>query len=91
LHAAFIIRTETQTLVRPTYYTIRSVYLKSWVVESSRDGADWIEFDRKWKNEDFKAGWARLLFHPIKSDRQNCLFIRAFGLFATLIMKLYMA
>jgi hypothetical protein len=37
--------------VRPTHYTIKGD-LKSWVVESSLDGVNWIEIDRKTDNED---------------------------------------
>jgi hypothetical protein len=41
--------------VRPTHYTIKSMFLKSWVVESSLDGDAWTTIDRKTDNDDFKS------------------------------------
>jgi hypothetical protein len=45
--------------VRPTRYTIRSWFLKSWVVEGSLDGSSWTEMDRQTDNLDFDddLGW----------------------------------
>jgi hypothetical protein len=40
----------------PTHYTISACYLKSWVVESSLDGAEWTEIDRQTDNREF-ADW----------------------------------
>jgi hypothetical protein len=40
--------------IRPTHYTIRSVHLKSWVVESSFDGVNWTEIDRKTEINDMR-------------------------------------
>jgi hypothetical protein len=39
--------------VRPTHYTLKAGYLKSWVVEGSLDGSSWTEIDRKTDNHDF--------------------------------------
>jgi hypothetical protein len=33
--------------VIPTYYTFRSFFLNSWLVESSTDGENWVEIDRR--------------------------------------------
>jgi hypothetical protein len=40
--------------IRPTHYTIRTQYLKSWVVEGSLDGRSWTEIDRQTDNQHFK-------------------------------------
>jgi hypothetical protein len=37
--------------VRPTHYTITSLCMTSWVIESSLDGVNWIEIDRQTDNE----------------------------------------
>jgi hypothetical protein len=47
--------------VRPTHYTIKTQYLKSWVVEGSLDGTSWTEIDRQTDNQDF-ADWNRASF-----------------------------
>jgi hypothetical protein len=61
--------------VRPTHYTIKGWYPKSWVVESSLDGEAWTEIDRKTNNVDFKANnWATASFAISKSA--ECRFIR---------------
>jgi hypothetical protein len=60
--------------VRPTHYTIRSAYLKSWVVESSLDGEAWTKIDRKTDNVDFKAWLGPASFAVSKSA--ECRFIR---------------
>jgi hypothetical protein len=39
--------------VRPTHYTIKGAWLKSWVVEGSLDGSSWTEIDRQTDNQDF--------------------------------------
>jgi hypothetical protein len=39
--------------VRPTHYTIRTYWLKSWVVEGSLDGSSWTEIGRQTNNQDF--------------------------------------
>jgi hypothetical protein len=39
--------------IRPTNYTIRARWLKSWVVEGSVDHLTWVEIDRKTENDDF--------------------------------------
>jgi hypothetical protein len=41
--------------VRPTHYTIKSARLKSWVIESSLDGVNWAEMDRKTNTTDLKS------------------------------------
>jgi hypothetical protein len=41
--------------IRPTHYTMKAVYPKSWIVEGSLDGANWTELDRQTDNEDFKT------------------------------------
>jgi hypothetical protein len=40
--------------LRPTHYTVKADYLKSWVVEGSVDGKNWAEIDRQTDNQDFK-------------------------------------
>jgi hypothetical protein len=42
-----------QMRVRPTYYTIHAINLKSWVVEGSMDGTSWAEIDRQTDLRDF--------------------------------------
>jgi hypothetical protein len=41
--------------VRLTHYTIKSLSLKSWVVESSLNCVNWTELDRKTDNESLKS------------------------------------
>jgi hypothetical protein len=60
--------------VRPTHYTIKSYFLKSWVVKSSLGGEAWTEIDRVTDNEDFKRGWGTASFAVSKSA--ECRFIR---------------
>jgi hypothetical protein len=60
--------------VCPTHYTINSWELKSWVVESSLDGLNWTEIDRRTKNKDFKGGLKTASFAVSKSA--ECRFIR---------------
>jgi hypothetical protein len=57
--------------VRPSRYTIKAAYLKSWVVESSLDFVNWTEIDRKTDNEDFKAERWETAFHPSDSDKRK--------------------
>jgi hypothetical protein len=65
--------------VRPTHYTIKSLSLKSWMIESSLDGESWTEIDRKTDNCDFSRD---NLFAPVKSasfsvsNSAECRFIR---------------
>jgi hypothetical protein len=60
--------------VRPTHYTIKCYYLKSWMVESSLNGEAWTEIDRQTDNEDFTGvGLRTASFAVSKSD---CRFIR---------------
>jgi uncharacterized coiled-coil protein SlyX len=61
--------------VRPTHYTIKSYYLKSWVVESSLNGKTWTTIDRKTDTEDFKTSrWKTASFTV--SNSAECRFIR---------------
>jgi hypothetical protein len=60
--------------VRPTHYTIRSYLLKSWVVESSLDGVNWTEIDRKTDNDHFRVGWSPVSYAV--SNSADCRFIR---------------
>jgi hypothetical protein len=60
--------------VRPTHYTIKSFWLKSWVVESSLDFMNWTEIDRKTDNEDYETGWKTASYAV--SNSAECRFIR---------------
>jgi uncharacterized coiled-coil protein SlyX len=86
--------------VRPTHYTIRSIYLKSWVVVSSLDGEAWTQIDRQADNEDFGDWWKTASFAVSKSAEcrfvgltqtgknhigRDSLAIRAFEFFGTLL------
>jgi hypothetical protein len=68
-----------ETRVRPTHYTIKSLNLKSWVIESSLDGRSWTEIDRQMDNYDFRRNTP---FAPVKSasfavsNSTECCFIR---------------
>jgi hypothetical protein len=85
--------------VRPTHYTIQTYWLKSWVVESSLDGENWTEIDRKTDNQDFERDLNRVSFtvwKPVESrfirltqtDKRHCdddtLVFRAVEFFGTL-------
>jgi hypothetical protein len=50
--------------VRPTHYTVRAGFLKSWVVEGSLDGSSWTEIDRQTETLTFKYSrdWAPASF-----------------------------
>jgi hypothetical protein len=48
--------------VCPTRYTIRTHFLKSWVVEGSVDGSSWVEIDRQTDNRSFTHGCAAVSF-----------------------------
>jgi hypothetical protein len=85
--------------VRPTHYTIKSAWLRFWVVESSLDGEAWTEIDRKKNNKDFmglvtawfdvsnSAGccFIRLTQTGKKHDGNDILYIQAFDVFGTLL------
>jgi hypothetical protein len=61
--------------VCPSSYTISSSRLKSWVVEGSLDGRDWMEIDRQRDNQDFrKSSWTAVSFTV--SAIMDCRFIR---------------
>jgi hypothetical protein len=68
-------------MIRPTHYVIRSYpsdaeseHLKSWVVEGSLDGLNWMVIDRRRKNFDLNEEFAVAIF-PV-SHSENCHFIR---------------
>jgi hypothetical protein len=89
--------------VRPTHYTIRAGYLKSWVLQSSQDFINWTEIDRKTDNQDFKGyNWTAASFavsnsaeYPFirltqtgKNHRRNySLSIAAFEVFGALLER----
>jgi uncharacterized coiled-coil protein SlyX len=60
--------------VRPTQYTIKGQWLKSWVLEGSLDGENWMEMDRKTDNDDLKEKPWRTSFAV--SNPTECRFIR---------------
>jgi hypothetical protein len=62
--------------VRPTHYTIESgsPRLKSWVIESSLDGENWTEIDRKADSTDFQRIRDTASFTV--SNPSECRFIR---------------
>jgi hypothetical protein len=88
-----------QMRVCPTHYTIRNCCLKSWVVESSLDGLNWTEIDRKTDNNDMldieRASFAvsnsaecrflRLTQTGANHDGNDLLCIEAFEFFGTLL------
>jgi hypothetical protein len=55
-----------ETRVRLTGYAIRSHGLRSWVIEGSSDGSQWLEIDRQTDNQDFKIGSSVASFHLSK-------------------------
>jgi hypothetical protein len=64
--------------VRPTHYSIRNqtgpYFLKSWIVESSIDGMNWREIDRRTDNKDLTSNYAVASFSV--SNATDCRFIR---------------
>jgi hypothetical protein len=60
--------------VRPTHYTLRALFLKSWVLEGSLDGRSWTEIDRQTGNQVFKDDWHTTSFAV--SRPAECRFIR---------------
>jgi hypothetical protein len=60
--------------VRPTHYTSKTKWLKSWVVEGSLDGEAWTEIDRKTDNEDLHDSTGQASFAV--SNSAECRFIR---------------
>jgi hypothetical protein len=86
--------------VRPTHYTIKTWKLKSWVAGGSLDFVNWTEIDRKTDNHAFQYGWGMASFAVAKSAEcrfvrltqtgknhigDDCLYIRSFELFGTLL------
>jgi hypothetical protein len=86
--------------IRPTHYTIKSVCLKSWEIESSLDGIKWTAIDKRIDNKDYTYGFVTNTFAVAKSDEcrfikltqtgqrhvgDDCLVIVAFELFGALI------
>jgi hypothetical protein len=83
-------------IIEPTYYTVRSSFLKRWVVEGSDDGTSWTEIDRREDNSDLNVRKAvktfaisqsgsfrriRLLQRDLNHSGNNQLKISAFELF----------
>jgi hypothetical protein len=62
--------------VRPTHYTIKTLCLKSWVVEGSLDGKSWTEIDRQTNNQDFKDRHLIPTASFAVSNPAECRFIR---------------
>jgi hypothetical protein len=65
------------SLIRPTYYTIRSSednYPKSWAFEGSMNGKDWTELDRRKNDSHLKEDFAVHSFE-VKSPFE-CRFVR---------------
>jgi hypothetical protein len=63
--------------LRPTHYTARAVYpfMRSWVIESSLDGQNWTEIDRKTDTDDLKNNHNRVAAFEV-SKVAECRFIR---------------
>jgi hypothetical protein len=60
--------------VRPTNYTINGWGLKSWVVEGSANGANWVEMDRKTGNQEFNDDrWMTASFAVSKPVEVRCI------------------
>jgi small GTP-binding protein len=59
--------------VEPIRYKIRGISLKSWVVEGSMDGVNWMEMGRERDNQDFIQ--EATVWFPI-SNPMKCRFIR---------------
>jgi hypothetical protein len=57
-----------------SHYTIKTVYLKSWIVEGSVDGINWWPISTQKDNSDFKSKWATMTFDV--SEQIECCFIR---------------
>jgi hypothetical protein len=62
--------------VHPTHYTIKSASpaLRSWVIESSLDGENWTEIDRKEDDYNLRE-WPNTASFAI-SNSGECCFIR---------------
>jgi hypothetical protein len=82
--------------IRPTHYTLSGGFLQSWVVESSLDGVNWTEIDRKTNYDDFDAWPWTASFAVLNSaesrfirltqtNRPECLNIEAVEFFGTLL------
>jgi hypothetical protein len=61
-------------VIQPTYYTIRAMHLKSWVLECSMEGRFWDELDRKTNTRNFKKGEKEAKFRVLTPI--PCRFIR---------------
>jgi hypothetical protein len=60
--------------VRPTRYTIKTTWMKSWVLEASMDGRRWVEIDVQTNNQDFLTFMNTASFFV--ANPMNCQFIR---------------
>jgi hypothetical protein len=57
----------TDFRIVPTHYTLRSYYLKSWVLEASLDGKTWTEIDRQTNTQYFREKeWVTMTFPVAK-------------------------
>jgi hypothetical protein len=63
-----------QRRVRLTHYTIDAWRLKSWVLEASLDGENWIAIDGQIDNRDFQQ--AKIMASFAVSNRVECRFVR---------------
>jgi hypothetical protein len=70
-----------ERMIVPTHYTIRTNYgdpgdehLKSWLVETSKNGKSWREVAREKNNEQLKGPWFTGTF--VVADGWECRFIR---------------
>jgi hypothetical protein len=61
--------------IRPAHYTIKTAWLRSWVVESSLDFVNWTEIDLKTDNEDFKPLVPKKASFSVQKSAE-CRFIR---------------
>jgi hypothetical protein len=60
--------------IAPTHYTIRTYYLKSWLVETSADGENWREVDHKENNKQLNGAFRTGTF--ALTGGGECRFIR---------------
>jgi hypothetical protein len=64
-----------ETRVRPTHYTLRTYWLKSWVLEGSLDGVDWTVIDQQTDTQDFTQRDVKAASFKVSEPRE-CRFIR---------------
>jgi hypothetical protein len=61
--------------VCPTAYTLHTMYLKTWIVESSMDGAKWTLIDKQEDNRDFAGPLPKTASFSVRNSAE-CRFIR---------------